>query len=233
MANFRLAMGCLSLKDAAGEKLDVVLQTKIYLSSDPRSAEQYLQKMRENIPMLLTKLKEYEKEHGNSLLEELMRQKCVKERELSILRDRIESYEAERAKYNALLEDARSDLKRSARSDMPVAIGSTVADGIGAVFLGILFPPSLIVTVPAAAVAGTISIKSADDKIDRCNDRIRSAEKGIANENRRIAETNQRISSIEGDMYALRRKEKALHSEIGEKRKSIVSFKRHLHSWAS
>ena len=99
--------------------LDIVSQTKLYLSSDPQSAERYLETIKDSIPLLLTKLKEYEKEREserNALIEEekhLMRQKGDKEREPSDLRDKIRSYEAERARYNALLEDARSDLSRA------------------------------------------------------------------------------------------------------------------------
>ena len=218
--------------------LDIVSQTKLYLNSDPQSAERYLETIKDSIPLLLTKLKEYEKEREserNALIEEekhLMRQKGDKERELSDLRDKIRSYEAERARYNALLEDARSDLsrandqKRSAMEDTDAAIGGTVGGGIGAALLGILFPPSLILTVPAVATAGTISIKSADEEVGRCNDKISSAEKNIANENRRISETNRRISSIEGDVYALKIKANTLHGEIGEKREAIVFFQK-------
>ena len=69
--------------------LDIVSQTKLYLSSDPQSAERYLETIKESIPLLLTKLKEYEKEREserNALIEEekhLMRQKGDKERELA------------------------------------------------------------------------------------------------------------------------------------------------------
>ena len=75
--------------------LDIVSQTKLYLSSDPQSAERYLETIKDSIPLLLTKLKEYEKEREserNVLIEEenhLMRQKGEKERELSNLRHNL------------------------------------------------------------------------------------------------------------------------------------------------
>ncbi len=51
------------------------------------------------------------------------------------------------------------DKKRQAQSKKDDAIVGTVAGGVGAVVLGIFFPPSLAVTISLSAVAtaGTIS----------------------------------------------------------------------------
>ena len=62
--------------------------------------------------------------------------------------------------------------KRRAEKETDNAVAGTVAGGVGAVVLGILFPPSLAVTVPAVAAGGTISISNANNEIDRCRSRI-------------------------------------------------------------
>ena len=65
---------------------------------------------------------------------------------------------------NSSLRSAESDLieaeneRLKAESKKDDAVIGTVAGGVGAVFLGILFPPSLAVTIPAVAAGGTIII---------------------------------------------------------------------------
>ena len=112
--------------------------------------------IRKGVPILLEKLKQQEQQLEDERDEiereeaSLMRMIGNKEREMNKLRS---DKKAIKARYEAALDDAGRDLrsaqskKSKAESDKSAATAGAVGGGVGAAFLGILFPPSLLVTV--------------------------------------------------------------------------------------
>ena len=214
--------------------LDLVSRATECLKSNPQTAQRHLETIKECVPMLIAQLKEYEKARSkqrDQLLEEeksVLRQIGAKEQEMNSLRTEIRSIEGSRARYEALLEDARSDLrraedkKRSAESKKDAAIGGAIGGGVGAVILGVLFPPSLAITVPAVATSVTIAITEADKEIDRSRSKISDAESSIRDENSKISAANSKIAKLNADISSLASRRNVLHEKVTKMRKTIV-----------
>ena len=205
-----------------------------FLSSNPEEAKKHLQAIKETTPFLLEKLKERRAEldaKGDELDaadNELKRKVGVKEEEKHKVSAKIRSLEYSKSRNEASLADAERDLSRAqeekseAESKKGDAIVGTVAGGVGAAVLGFFFPPSLIVTVPAVAAAGTISITDACEKIDRCKGRISDTRCSIENESRQIRNANSKINGLEYDIRSLSIKQQELHDQVGEIRDTRV-----------
>ncbi len=215
---------CLS---RAGKALDS-------LSSNPEEAKKHLQAIKETAPFLLEKLKERRAEldaKGDELDAadtELKRKMGMKEEEKRKLAAKIQSLEYSKSRNEASLVDAQRDLsraqdeKRAAESKKDDAIVGTVAGGVGAAILGVVFPPSLFVTVPAVATAGTISITDACNKIDRCEGRISDIRRSIESESSQISDANSKINGLEYEIRSLSTKQQELHDQVGEIRDTRV-----------
>ena len=211
--------------------LDLVSRATEYLKSNPQTAQRHLERIKECVPVLIAQLKEYEKARSkqrDELLEEeknVLQQIGAKEQEMNCLWTEIRSTEGRRARYEALLEDARSDLrraedkKRNVESKKDAAIGR--GGGVGAVILGVLFPPSLAVTVPAAT-SFAIAITEADKAIDRSRSNIFAAESSIREENSKISSANSNIAQLNGDIMSLSSRRNLLHEKVTKMRKTTV-----------
>ena len=225
----------------------VTRASQCLINSDPRAAQGHLDAIKETLPILLQELKRREKEL-NHRQEELMREEASvirqinsKEIEKNAQRKKIETIEENKARNEALLDDARSDLreeeskKNKAESDRNQAVGvavgggiGTAAVGVGAVVLGVLFPPTLLGTVPAIAVTTTITAACANDavtsneKIRNCSEKISQAEQDIERQERQIRTANDRIGDIERDISALTYRQQSLYAELGQMRNTIT-----------
>ena len=213
--------------------LDLVNQVSVCYKSDPQVAQNHLEVIKNSSPLLLEELKSREKErekkrddlkHEESSLQYRINSK---EAEKSKLRSQIRDIEARRARNEAQLKDRENDLRRAeenkskASSKKDGAVAGTVVGGVGAVVLGIFFPPSLAVTVPAVAAAGTISIKEACEAVDNCRGRIRDVEQLIANDKRQIDSANSEINAVQQDIASLQSRLKSLYSDRGQLRMTI------------
>ena len=217
---------------------DLISRATACVKSDPQTAQHHLDAIKKGVPILLEKLKlqeqQLEDERDEIEREEasLMRMIGNKEREMNKLRSDKKAIETNKARYEAALDDAGRDLrsaqskKRKAESDKSSATAGAVGGGVGAAFLGILFPPSLLVTVPTVVTASVNAIKEADKEISRANDRTSDARSDIRRENRRISEANQEIYDIEEQISTMSDRRDDLHDEVGKKRKTIVFLQR-------
>ena len=225
----------MSLVHKSGSQcIELVKKASECYRNDPNAAKGYLKKIKMYTPDLLEGLKIVEKERERKRDElqgeerQLEYQINSKESEKERLRKDIGDIEARRARNEAQLEDRKNDLraaeskKRDALREKDNAVAGTVAGGVGAGILGIIFPPSLIVTVPAVAAAGTISITDANEAVDRCRDRVRDVERDIENDRQKIQSANDTISGIQSDIGRLQSKLQPLYSERGNVRKTIV-----------
>ena len=214
--------------------LGLVAQASDSLQTDPRTAQKHLKRIKQAIPTFLEQLKKRKEELGKKR-DELERDEASLQRQIgaaedskSTLKRETDELVAKRARNEAALEDAKRDLdkaedqKREAMRKKDAAIGGTVGGAVGAVLLGIVFPPSLAVTVPAVAVAGTVSITEADKNIDRCKGRISEIERSLDEERRKISAANAKISDIERNVLELNRKLQALYDERGQLRNTTV-----------
>ena len=201
---------------------------------DPEKAQQALVKISQQTPLLLQQLEKLQAEHAakrDDLNEEdkSLKQKIqIEEDKKNRLQQDIRRLNENKAGNEALLQDAKHSLnaaenqKRKAEDEKDRAVARTVGGGVGAVVLGIFFPPSLAVTVPAVAAAGTISISDANKNIDRCNDRIRRIEQDIAREKQQIQLTENSVHQAEGQISSLNHQQKVLYDELGSIRRSFV-----------
>ncbi len=143
------------------------------------------------------------------------------------LKREINNLETKKVRDKALLEGAWRQLCEAkskwndAQRRKDNAVGGTVAVAFGAVVLGVFFPPSLAVTIPAVAI-GTISIKNASDAINSCRARISGHQRDIEEETSKIQEANKRISGIESEISDLTSKQATLHANRGHLRNEIV-----------
>ena len=209
---------------------DLISRATACVKSDPQTAQHHLDAIRKSVPILLEKLKQQEqqlKDERDEIEREeasLMRQIGNKEREMNKLRSDIKAIETNKARYEAAVDDAGRDLrsaqskKRKAESDKSAA----TAGAVGGAVLGVLFPLSLLVTVPTVVNA----IKEADGEISRANDRISDARSDIRRENQRISEANQEIYEIEEEISTMSDRRDDLHDEVGKKRKTVVFFQK-------
>ena len=213
---------------------DLVTKANQCLQSDPRAAQGHLAVIKKSVPTLLQELKKREVERENKQADlkreeaSLERQINSKEDEKKNLKKQIDTIEEKKARNEALLNDARRELsaaeskKREAERDKDAAVAGTVGGSVGAVVLGILFPPTLIATVPAVVTAGTVTITNADKDIDRSKGKISEAEYDIGQQKRQIQAANDSILDIERDISDLSSRQQCLYAERGQLRNTIV-----------
>ena len=213
---------------------DLVTNANQCLKSDPQAAQAHLAVIKKSVPTLLQELKKRQVERENKQADlkreeaSLERQINSKEEEKKNLKKQIDTIEEKKARNEALLEDARSELrdaeseKREAERDKDAAVAGTVGGSVGAVVLGILFPPSLIATVPAVVTAASVTITNADKAIDCSKGKISDAEYDIAQQKRQIRVANGRIDDIESDISELSSRQQRLYVERGQLRNTIV-----------
>ena len=126
---------------------------------------------------------------------------------------------------NSALSSAESD-KRRAEREKENAVAGTVAGGVGAVVLGIFFPPSLAVTVPAVAAGGSISISNANKEIDSCRDKISSIRGSIAEKERQISSANNDIATNQRRIAEYEQSKQQLLQKLGEVKKGSVFMRK-------
>lgn len=212
----------------------LVTQASELLKSDPVAAQKQLKTIQDVAPKFVKKLEE-KKAELEGKRDELQREEASlesqinsKEQNKERLRNEIRNLEASKARNEAILEDHQEELRKAERrkseaeSRKAAAITGTVAGGVGAVVLGIFFPPSLVVTVPAVAAAGTDAITEACRAIDHCREAISSVRSSIADENRAISRANSAIYGIERDISELSDRQRNLYDERGRLRNTIV-----------
>ncbi len=214
--------------------LDLATRAVECLQSDPEVAQQYLEVIKQSTPTLLEKFEERvtaletkrdELQHQDA---SLSREIGAKEEAKQQLQREINNLEAKKVRDEASLEDARrqlceAEIKRNdAQERKEGAVGGTVATSVGAVVLGVFFPPTLLVTAPAVAAIGTISIKEASDAVDRYRARVSGRQRDIEEEKSKIQEANKGISGIESEISDLTSKQATLHANRGHLRTEIV-----------
>ena len=144
------------------------------------------------------------------------------------LRADIDDLMAKRTRNEALLKDAKMDLReaerkmRDAEKDKDAARQGTVGGAVGAAVLGMLFPPSLAVTVPAVAVAGTISIAQAEENIERSKWRIYEIIRSLNEQEQRIRAADAKIRDIESVVPSLNSRLTILYEQRGQLRNMIA-----------
>ena len=210
----------------------LVAQASDCLQTNPQEAQRHLEKLKNALPTIIDSLERTKRE-----LEERQRKlesegeaiaRDIKslEQEQDSLRDKVNSLIASKAGLESDLECAKRDLeraeseKRKAESKKDDAIIGTVAGGVGAVLLGVLFPPSLIATVPAVATAGTISIVEADKAVDRCKSRVSSVRGSISDTEAQIRSANNDIANNQRRIAEKGPRKQQLHKELGQVKNS-------------
>ena len=219
------------------ESLDLVVQvSETFKRGDLEEAQEQLQRLTGTATRLIEEITEKVrslKARDEKLKEEekeLHRKIGSAEGSLHQLKASVNSLEAEKAGMNAVLEDNKRELRR-AESEMRDAerrkensTTGTVAGGVAAGLLGIFFPPSLAVTVPAVATIGGISIAEAQKKVDQKKRVVSEKENSVSNKNREIERQNSRIREIECNISALESQKRSLEQERGQLRQTIVFF---------
>ena len=140
----------------------------------------------------------------------------------------VRSLEAEKARMNAVLSDHKEELQRAenrkcdAQRSKEKSTRGSIIGGVAAGVLGVLFPPSLAVTVPTVAAIGSTAIAEAQARID-CQQRVISeTQDAISNKNREIERQNSQIREIECNISALESQKHSLEQERGQLRQTIV-----------
>lgn len=206
----------------------LVAETSTSLETNPQLAQKCLEHLQEKVPQVNLALKKNKNEletQQNDLEKE--GESIRRERDLLLqnqtgLKREIDSLNATKSGYQSSLSSAQSDLNRAesakwrAEKEKDDAVAGTVAGGVGAAVLGILFPPSLIVTAPAVAMAGGKAIESANREIDRCRGNISSISGEINRVERQISDVNSRISTIQQQVSSLEQRQQVLHNQLGE-----------------
>ena len=104
-----------------------------------------------------------------------------------------------------------------------VAVAGTAFGGFGVALLGVVFPPSLFVTVPAITVAGVTSIAIASEKIEQCEAKISKIEGAIQEKKQEIRTTNNDITNTRSRITELKNKQQQQHFKL-EKVKNSRKF---------
>ena len=206
----------------------LVAETSTSLETNPQLAQKCLEHLQEKVPQVNLALKKNKNEleaQQNNLEKE--GESIRRERDLLLqnqtgLKREIDSLNATKSGYQSSLSSAQSDLNRAesakwrAEKEKDDAVAGTVAGGVGAAVLGILFPPSLIVTAPAVAMGGASAISDANKEIDRCRGNISSIRGDINRVERQISDVNSRISTIQQQVSSLEQRQQVLHNQLGE-----------------
>lgn len=219
----------------------VAKATECIQATCPEEAQKHLATIKETVPLLLQQLENQKEKIAAA------RDTCVKEdgklqRKIAGKRSdqekknrKIQTLRNNKTSNEALLRNARDSLskeksnKRGAQVGKYSAIAGTVGmaagGGVGAAVLGVIFPPSLFLTVPVVVTAGTISTVGAalsDMEVDRYKDIIRDIELDIESEEQQLKNIKSEIYKIEGEITSLNSKQRSLHHQLGLIRKDFV-----------
>ena len=224
----------MSLVQTGSKCLDLIANASQCIKSNPKAAQKHLAIIKQTVPPLLDLLHKREKELETKR-DELQREESSLERQINSKeaskkrhRWQINELEAQKARKESLLEEAQEELrqaeskKHEAERKKDNVIAGTVGGGVGAIVLGVFFPPSLALTVPAVAAAGTISITEAVERVDSCRGWISSIKGDINEQCSQIQEANGKISNIQREISGLSSKQRSLYAQRGELRNEIV-----------
>ena len=211
----------------------VVQASETFRSGDLEEAQKQLKNLSGATVTLIRKITEKERILNGIDDEKKEEEKVLHRRighaegEIRQQRGRITNLEVEVARMNAVLEDKKQDLRKAenrmqdAKERKEQAVTRTVAGGVATVLLGAIFPPSLVVTVPATAVLGG-SIADHQATIDRQRRVISETQDSISSKHREIDRTNSNIRSIECNISTLEFQKRSLEQERGKLRQTIV-----------
>lgn len=220
---------------AGKESLGLVVQaSEMFRKGDLKEAKKQLKSLSGTAERLIEESTEKErilkvKDEGQKEEEKMLHRKigdaeCALRQE----RDKVGNLEAEKARMNAVLEDHKRDLeraesrKRDALKARQRSTTGTVAGGVAAGVLGVFFPPSLAVTLPAVAAIGGTAIADDQAKMERQRKVVSETQDLISNKNREIERQNSQIRDIERNMSALESQKRSLEQERGQLRQTIV-----------
>ena len=206
------------------ETFDLAVQvSETFIRGDLKEAQERLQRLTGIATRLIEETTEkvrFFKVRDEKLKEEekeLHRKIGSAEGSLRQLKASVNSLEAEKAGMNAVLEDsiqlqmAESEMRDAERRKENSTTG-TVAGSVAADLLGIFFPPSLAVTVPAVAAIGGITIAEAQKIVDQNKRAVSEKENSISNKSR----------EIECNISALESRKRSLEQARGQLRQTIM-----------
>ena len=171
------------------------------------------------------RLASIEKENMNEE-ERLQRQIGAIERSVYEKRAKVRNLELMRSRDEAVLQAHERDLTRArnqldeARKRKKEAVSDTVAAGVTTAILGVIFPPSLLVSIPVTA-AFADDIKTAENDIDRIYGNIGRIRSDISSTEREIRSRNDGIRQHEVDISRLRSSCCELEKKRGYLRENI------------
>ena len=216
------------------ECLKLVSQVVTDLQINPKAVEIQLGSIKAIVPTYLDQIKgkvqEFENKSEDLKRREYQLERNIndKEREQDSLRKKNRGIEVDIARERALLNDfsarkrrAESD-KQDAENKKDAAVAGTIGGAAAAVTLGVIFPPSLFITVPTVAAVGTTTIVVADKEISSCRERISSLERSISRSEADIRSNNTKIDRNNDAISELKVQQTRLVQERGELRETIV-----------
>ena len=171
------------------------------------------------------RLASIEKENMNEE-ERLQRQIGAIERSVYEKRAKVRNLELMRSREEAVLQAHERDLTRArnqldeARKRKKEAVSDTVIAGVTTAILGVIFLPSLLVSIPVTA-AFAEDIKTAENEIDRIYGNIGRIRSDISSTEREIRSRNDGIRQHEVDISRLRSSCCELEKKRGYLRKNI------------
>ena len=212
-----------------------ITQVSNYLKTcrDSHAAHRHLAVIRHDTPLILDVLKKREflleakRDDLRRVEDGLHRTIGIKEETKARMKRTQDALLAKRTRDRAALESAQLELRtmhvRKVTNQVTrnVAIGSTVSTGVATVVLGIIFPPTLIVTIPVTAVMGTTAV-AAGVAVELYKERISNIEEVLVALEVQIRIAAFRIQNIENTISDLNRKLNTLYKERGELRDTIV-----------
>lgn len=226
------------LKEQQAKIFPLVVQVSECLQINPQEAQQLLERLLYILPRTINSLE-------NNVRELEEKQRRLEDEGEAIRRDSDSLQQAQNSlksnidflntsKYNlqSSLDTANRDLSRAesdkcrAEKEKDDKVAGTVAGGVGAVVLGIFFPPSLALTVPAVAAGGAQAIRSANREIDRCRNEISSINRSISEKEQQIREANSKIATNKSSIEELELRKQQLHVELGKvKNRSVFMLR--------
>jgi len=168
--------------------------------------------------LLASKRDELQREEAS-----LQRQIGEKEDSKAELLREVNDIKAKIARSKALLDDAESDLddkiaeKCEAQRKRRSAEGKSAGGAVGATMLGIVFPVSLAVTIPAMKAA-----EEAGRDISRCEREISELRQSIIDQELRILLAIARIDDIQRCVSGLNARLRVLYEERGRLQNTTV-----------
>ena len=216
----------------------IVAQVSDHFRTNPQEAQIRLAKVEKTVPEIDAVWNETTKLQGETVQRELENEVETTKGHLDSLQKELnklcssvsELYEI-KAEFEKKLSFAKIDKqkeehkKREAEKDKDVAVLGTLAVSAGAAVIGVLFPPSLFLTVPAVA-AGTALISDASSKIDSCKKNIADLEHAIAQKEEEIQTANNDIINIQITIGDLETKQLQLDDKLKKMKNSHIFMQR-------